>query len=220
MSFYFTMEEGEVGLPHSCHHLCQQHRPVSEMLALGPKESALSHEHKSMGSPPVIQDMPQLPHVGLSICPLASCAQGMWLVQAPGGSGWDSAAGKEKAQQETPNAAHPSSVVRAPGFLPATLSRDFGLSLAVALAQLSISMAHPLFLGHDDSGKEPFCNHCQGLPCGTGNSPHCGKNQQLPHLPLTEAHPSPACTHQWLPWALAESPWWCFMGTLQLTPKP
>lgn len=49
----------------------------------------------------------------------------------------------------------------------ATLCRDFGPSLAVALAQLSISMAHPLFPGHDDSGKEPFCNHCQGLPCGT-----------------------------------------------------
>lgn len=32
---------------------------------------------------------------------------------------------------------------------------------------------------------------------GHVNSPHCGKSQQLPYLPLTEAHPSPACTHQW-----------------------
>lgn len=126
------------------------------MLALRPKETALSHEHKSKVSPPVIQHKPQLPHVGLFTCPLASFAQGMWLVQGSAGprrhgSGWAPAAGKEKAQQESIALMLPTPAGWG-GLLDsstAIVSRDFGLSLALALAQFSISMAHPLFPGHD-----------------------------------------------------------------------
>lgn len=76
MSFYWTMEGGELDLPHTCHHLCQE-QPVSEMLALGPEELALSHKHRSMLSPPVTQHMeadspaPLLPVLGA------------WLLQGP-----------------------------------------------------------------------------------------------------------------------------------------
>lgn len=55
-------------------------------------------------------------------------------------------------------------------------SRDFGPSLAVAVAQLSISMARPLLPGHDAS-RSLSAITARDLSVGQAhvNSPHCGK---------------------------------------------
>lgn len=79
----------------------------------------------------------------------------------------------------------------------ATLSRDTGPSLAVTLAQLGISMAHPLLPGHDGGIQARSLSAITAMDSPVGqahaNSPHCGKEPAVPCPPLTEAHPS-ACT--------------------------
>lgn len=145
----------------------------------------------------------------------------MWLVQGSRrhSSGWDPAAAKEKAQQESTALMLPTPAVWE-GLLdssPAIVSWDFGPSLALALAQLSISMARP----HSQAvmlavRQGAFLQSLPGISLWDRHTsiPHAVEQSQLlPYLPppaqkLAEAHPSSA----WLSWTLAESPWVLLFG--------
>lgn len=98
----------------------------------------------------------------------------------------------------------------------ATLSRDFGSSLAVALAQFSISMAHPLFPGHDAGIQARSLSAITARDFVVGqvhvNSPRCGK-ESAAALPSSDKGSSFFCLHSSVAFlGPLQSPWVVLYG--------